>query len=87
MRAQAGRCYVPTVLAMPARMLDPESAEDRCIARVGEKMKEGVQVVVLNSTNVVLAVLPSDPTSACSRDRLMAARRWRQEGVLLLPRV
>jgi hypothetical protein len=54
-------------------------------------MKEGVQVVVLNSTNVVLAVLPSDPTSAGSGDRLiMAARRWRQERgskVLLLPRV
>ena len=26
-------------------------------------MKEGVQVVVLNSTNVVLTILPSDPTS------------------------
>jgi hypothetical protein len=61
------------------------------VHRAGEKMKEGVQVVVLNSTNVVLAVLPSDPTSAGSGDRLiMAARRWRQERgskVLLLPRV
>jgi hypothetical protein len=53
------------------------------VHRAGEKMKEGVQVVVLNSTNVVLAVLPSDPTSRQANGGAAVAA----EGVLLLPRV
>lgn len=50
-------------------MLDSESADDSCIARVRDAGG------ILDSTNVVLAVLPSDPTSGQPNGGVAVAAR------------